>query len=69
MARKTGIYYAGVDDFTMIYPKYSTDYNLYYRTNDMEYLRKGCFEDIDVVIVAYNPQSLLEEFYEPLNNT
>lgn len=157
MARKTGIYYAGIDDFTLIYPKYSTDYDFYYRTNDFEHSGKGDFkdvllskemlvesksisdevdkystylfgnqgevhiknnnnpeglkvvfikdsffvpfcaffsniasdiymldpryfdenileyinnlEDIDIVFVAYNPQSLSEEFFEPLNNT
>ncbi len=44
MGRKTGRYYAGVDDFTMIYPKFETDYK-YSNTiqPDLEYT--GRFEE------------------------
>lgn len=46
MGRKTGYYYDGVDDFTVVFPKFKTNYTFYYRTGDHEVNLKGRFEDI-----------------------
>ena len=45
MGRKTGKYYAGVDDFTLIYPKFKTDYEFYFKTNELGGTLTGRFED------------------------
>lgn len=45
MGRKTGIYYGGVDDFTLIYPKFKTSYSYYSKTGDQEANLDGRFEE------------------------
>lgn len=44
MARKTGIYYGGVDDFTLIYPKFKTDFSFFFKNYDYEFSTEGRFE-------------------------
>lgn len=44
MGRKTGRYYAGADDFTLIYPVFSTNYQLTNSLND-ELVYSGRFEE------------------------
>lgn len=45
MGRKTGIYYAGVDDFTLVYPKFKTFYSYYSKTGEQEVNLEGRFEE------------------------
>ncbi|MGM9933495.1 hypothetical protein [uncultured Clostridium sp.] len=45
MGRKCGKYYNGVDDFTLIYPKFETSYSFYARTKDYEINTEGRFEE------------------------
>lgn len=45
MGRKTGITYSGVDDFTLIYPKFPTNYNFYCKTGSQEFSLNGRFEE------------------------
>lgn len=45
MGRKTGITYSGVDDFTLIYPKFATNYNFYCKTGSQEFSLNGRFEE------------------------
>lgn len=45
MGRKTGIAYSGVDDFTLIYPKYKTNYSYYSKTGTVETRLNGRFEE------------------------
>lgn len=45
MGRKAGIYYSGVDDFTLIYPKFRTNYDFYAKTGQQESKLEGRFED------------------------
>lgn len=45
LGRKTGITYSGVDDFTLIYPKFETSYNYYSKTGDQIMNLQGRFED------------------------
>lgn len=52
MGRKTGIYYSGVDDFNLIYPKYKTSYKFYAKTGEQEINTEGRFEDS--LLTIYN---------------
>ncbi|WP_234122355.1 DHHW family protein [Clostridium hydrogenum] len=45
MARKTGILYSGVDDFTLIYPKFATNYSYYSKTGNQVTNLNGRFEE------------------------
>jgi len=45
MGRKTGIIYGGVDDFTLIYPKFKTSYSYYCQTKGVEMQLDGRFEE------------------------
>lgn len=45
MGRKAGIFYSGVDDFTLIYPKFKTSYSYYSKTGDQEVNLEGRFEE------------------------
>lgn len=45
MGRKAGVYYSGIDDFTLIYPKFKTDYEFYAKTGEQESKLQGRFED------------------------
>ncbi|WP_234122352.1 hypothetical protein [Clostridium hydrogenum] len=42
---KTGIAYSGTDDFTLIYPKYETNYECTFKTENGQFITKGRFED------------------------
>lgn len=44
LGRKTGTLYAGADDFTLIYPKFSTNFKYYYDAGVYEDTREGKFE-------------------------
>lgn len=45
LGRKTGITYSGVDDFTLIYPKFETNYSYYSKTGNQETRLDGRFEE------------------------
>jgi hypothetical protein len=45
MGRKTGAYYDGVDDFTLIYPKFKTSYEYYSKSGEQEATLDGRFEE------------------------
>lgn len=46
LGKKTGIYYAGADDFDVITPKFKTDFDFYADTAGGEIERKGNFKDV-----------------------
>ncbi|MDT8718863.1 hypothetical protein IAI10_19600 [Clostridium sp. 19966] len=56
MGRKTGITYSGVDDFTLIYPKYSTDYTYYSNTGKQETTLSGRFEEALITVSPFRTQ-------------
>lgn len=45
LGRKAGVAYSGIDDFTLIYPKFSTDFSFYSKTGNVEIKAQGRFED------------------------
>lgn len=45
LGRKTGTLYSGVDDFSLIYPKFETDYTFTATMGDQELNSKGIFEE------------------------
>ncbi len=45
MGRKTGIFYDGVDDFTVVYPKFNTSYMFSYSDGEGSYEAKGKFQE------------------------
>lgn len=45
MGRKTGKLYGGVDDFTLVYPKFETSYTYYSKTGEQEMTLDGRFEE------------------------
>lgn len=45
MAKKAGIFYSGIDDYTLIYPKFDTNYNFYFKTGEIEHFSEGRFEE------------------------
>ncbi|MGB5824685.1 MAG: DHHW family protein [Proteocatella sp.] len=54
MGRKAGISYGGIDDFTLIYPKFKTDY-LYYSDSGSEKIQlEGRFEDSLILTYPFN---------------
>lgn len=46
MARKAGILYSGVDDFTIIYPRFETEYDFYFKDKGNKHKTKGTFEEV-----------------------
>lgn len=55
--RRTGIYYVGLDDFTVIEPKYETDFAVEIHTKDGEVIRReGSFE-LSVMDKSKDPSS------------
>ena len=60
MGRKAGKYYTGVDDFTLIYPKYKTSYTFYTRTGEVEDNLQGRFED---ALISTYPLNLKNDSY------
>ncbi len=45
LGRKVGVSYGGIDDFTLIYPKFNTDYDFYGQNEIMDYSMHGSFKD------------------------
>lgn len=45
MGRKTGTLYGGVDDFTLVYPKFKTSYSFYSKNGEQEVNGEGRFEE------------------------
>lgn len=60
MGRKAGVYYSGIDDFTLIYPKFKTDYEFYAKTGDQESKLQGRFED---ALLAVYPLRVRKDTY------
>lgn len=56
MGRKTGRYYSGVDDFTLIYPKFKTSYSYYSKTGAQETKMEGRFEEALLTIHPFRVQ-------------
>lgn len=54
MGRKVGKYYSGVDDFTLVYPKFSTSFNFYGSTNGTTNIKQGRFEEALINAYALN---------------
>lgn len=53
MGRKTGSFYSGIDDITLIYPKFNTDYDMRMEySKDMVLFPKGRFEE---TLLSYVP--------------
>ncbi len=52
MGRKTGKYYAQVDDFSLIYPKFKTNYDFYFENKFTRGTLTGRFEE---ALIAINP--------------
>ena len=52
MGRKTGKYYTEADDFSLIYPKFKTDYDFYFENSFTEGTLTGRFEE---ALIAMNP--------------
>lgn len=59
MGRKIGKYYAGVDDFSLIYPKFKTDYDFYFENSFTKGTLSGRFEE---ALVAINPIRKYDEY-------
>jgi hypothetical protein len=54
MGRKTGVLYGGVDDFTLIYPKFTTEYNYTAVSPGVNIETSGRFEDALLNGYAFN---------------
>lgn len=54
MGRKTGKYYAGADDFSLIYPKFKTDYVFDFHTNEYGGTLQGRFEEALLSVYSLN---------------
>lgn len=52
MGRKTGKYYTDVDDFSLIYPKFKTNYDFYFENKFTKGTLTGRFEE---ALIAINP--------------
>ncbi len=57
MGRKSGVYYSGVDDFTLIYPKFVTDYAYYARTRTDKIETFGTFDQALLCMLPFHTQS------------
>lgn len=55
MGRKVGKYYGGIDDFTLVYPKFKTSYSHFSKTGEQEFNLEGRFED---VLLSISPFTL-----------
>lgn len=62
MARKTGVFYGGADDFTMLYPKFPTEYRFHAITNGNRYKTAGRFEHALISMVPFTHKG---SQYEP----
>ena len=54
MGRKTGMLYGGVDDFTLIYPKFNTSYSYYTDSKSQEFELEGRFEESLILSYPFN---------------
>lgn len=54
MGRKTGMLYGGVDDFTLIYPKFNTSYRYYTDSKSQEFELEGRFEESLILSYPFN---------------
>lgn len=54
--RKAGKYFAGDDDFDLIYPKFKTDYSFYFKTGETQATLNGRFEDALLTTYPLNVQ-------------
>lgn len=54
IGRRTGSLYSGLDDFTLIYPKFKTDYTYYNINNTEEKKTEGRFEDALISTYSLN---------------
>lgn len=56
MGRKAGAYYDGVDDFTLIYPKFKTSYEYYSKTGEQEATLDGRFEEALLTVSPFRTE-------------
>lgn len=56
MGRKTGKFYGGVDDFTLIYPKFKTSYTFYCKTGEQEMTLDGRFEEALLTVSPFRTE-------------
>lgn len=56
MGRKTGVIYGGVDDFTLIYPKFKTSFSYYSKTNEEEAKLEGRFEEALLTVSPFRTE-------------
>ncbi|MFW2490287.1 alginate O-acetyltransferase AlgX-related protein [Clostridium chromiireducens] len=56
MGRKTGVYYDGADDFTLIYPKFKTAFSYYSKTGDQEAKLEGRFEEALLTVSPFRTE-------------
>lgn len=52
LGRKTGVYYSGVDDYSLIYPKFETEFSFDGRLNETTITAEGRFEEALLNLVA-----------------
>lgn len=56
MGRKTGVDYSGIDDFTVVYPKFDTQYSVQMSTEKGNEKLQGRFEE-----VLFSPEAFMQE--------
>lgn len=61
MGRQAGIFYGGVDDFTLVYPKFKTSYTYYSKNEEQEMTLDGRFEE---ALLAVSPFKVKKEKYQ-----
>lgn len=54
MGRKVGTLYGGIDDFTLIYPKFKTNYTYYTDSKSQKFELKGRFEESLILSYPFN---------------
>ncbi|OOM77169.1 hypothetical protein CLPUN_24840 [Clostridium puniceum] len=56
MGRKVGKFYGGVDDFTLVYPKFETSYTYYSKTGEQEMTLNGRFEEALLTVSPFRTE-------------
>ena len=56
LGRNVGISYGGIDDFTLIYPKFTTNYDFYGQNQIMDYSMHGSFRDSLLSLDAFTSE-------------
>lgn len=56
MGRKSGAYYDGIDDFTLVYPKFKTSYIYYSKTGEQEATLEGRFEEALLTVSPFRTE-------------